>query len=110
MPKSEHIKTRPDLDDQTWIVWLQQQPEYKPLQVAELYRKMLEWCLKKGTTPTRLRLLNWLNREREAMPMTYEPAYFEPPPTPEKPFEPEPPCQFCGQENCLLIHREERGI
>lgn len=104
---NESKKTRPDLDDQTWIVWLQQQPEYKPLQVAEMYRKMLEWCYTKGKTPTRLRLLNWLNRESEAMPMTYEPAYFEKPPVEAKP---EPPCDICGKENCLLLHREERGI
>ncbi|MBK6589863.1 MAG: hypothetical protein IPG22_16370 [Acidobacteria bacterium] len=103
----ENLKTRPDLDDMTWIIWLQQQPEYKPLQVAELYRKMLEWCVKKGKTPTRLRLLNWLTRECESMPMSYEPAYFEPP---SVEVTPDPPCEYCGKENCLLLHREERGI
>ena len=74
----ENLKTRPDLDDQTWIVWLSQQPENKGLLVAEMYRKMLEWCVKKGVTPTRRRLLRWLDTEREAMPLTYVPPHFDP--------------------------------
>ena len=73
--KDEKLKTRPDLDDKAWIVWLTMQPENRGILVAEMYRKMLEWCQKKGVTPTRLRLLKWLDGEREAMPMTYEPAY-----------------------------------
>jgi len=75
----EDLKTRPDLDDKTWIVWLQAQPENRKLDVAGLYRKMLEWCLKKQITPTRRRLLRWLDTEREALPMDYTPPYFEPP-------------------------------
>ena len=97
MKKSEpeNLKTRPDMDDQTWIVWLQQQPEYKAMEIAELYRSMLEWCIKKGKTPTRLRLLNWLNRERESMPMTFEPPYFE---------NPNAPCTECNGEGRLRVN------
>lgn len=96
-PKQEKQKSRPDLDDQAWIVWLSQQPENRGIPVAEMYRKMLDWCLKKGVTPTRRRLLKWLDTEREAMPMTYEPAYFEPKPehTPETPKC--PTCKDCGE-------------
>ncbi len=82
---AENLKTRPDLDDETWLVWVSAQPENRGLFVREMYRKMLEWCQKKGVTPTRRRLLKWLDGEREAMPMTYKPAYFEPEPTPAGP-------------------------
>lgn len=110
MAKPE-LKTRPDLtDDQTWIVWTAAQPENRGIDVHGLYRKMLEWCQKKGVTPTRRRLLNWLDTEREAMPMTFKPAYFEPPQPEPKPFVPDPPCEFCGKEICLQLHRKERGI
>ncbi len=110
MSKKEDLKTRPDLDDQTFVVWIAAQPENRGIDVHAMYRKMLDWCMKKGVTPTRLRLLKWLDTERKAMPMTYEPAYFEKPEPPPIEVKPEPPCEFCGKENCLLLHREERGF
>lgn len=118
----ENQKTRPDLDDQTFVVWTAAQPENRGIDVHAMYRKMLEWCMKKGLTPTRRRLLRWLDTERESLPMTYEPAYFkgdEPtavdgvvlsPDTAQPDFKPDPPCEFCGKERCLQLHREERGI
>lgn len=75
--KQEKVKTRPDLGDQEWIVWLSLQPENRGILVAEMYRKMLIWCQQKGVTPTRRRLLKWIEGEREAMPMSFEPAYME---------------------------------
>lgn len=83
MPKPETLKTRPDLaDDQEWLVWLRLQPENKGIEVDSLYRRMVEWCRQKGITPTRRRLINWLNNERSDVPMTYEPAYLKDSSTP----------------------------
>lgn len=76
--KPENQKTRPDLNDQAFVVWLSQQPENKGVPVPELYRKMLTWCTMKGKPATRLRLLNWIASERESMPMTYIPENFDP--------------------------------
>ena len=100
----ENQKTRPDLDDQAWIVWLSMQRENRGIEVAALYRDMLAWCLKKGKTPTRLRLLKWLEGERENLPMTYEPAYFAPPSEPQAASLPaakqaeRPDCKVCKNE------------
>ncbi len=109
--KPETQKTRPDLDDEHWLAWIAAQPENKGLYVREMYRKMLEWCEKKGVTPTRRRLLRWLDNEREDVPVTYQPPYHEPQPD-EKPstFVAPPPCEFCGKEICFSLHRKERGI
>ncbi len=105
------LKTRPDLDDQAFVVWTAAQPENRGIDVQSMYRKMLEWCDKKGVTPTRLRLLNWLSSEREAMPMTYKPAYHKEQPSPvPTTLAPEPPCDICGKEYCLKTHRAERGL
>jgi hypothetical protein len=99
----ESIKTRPDLGDEEWLVWISAQPENKGIYVREMYRKMLEWCMKKGITPTRRRLLRWLDTEREAVPVTYTPPYFEEPGTarvadqePETPKLPD--CKVCDNE------------
>lgn len=106
------LKTRPDLtDDQHWLVWLDQQPENKELDVHGLYRKMLTWCEQRQNQPTRRRLLKWLETERENIPMTYKPPYHETAAeTPPAAFEPPKPCEFCGKELCLSLHRDERGI
>lgn len=114
--KQETQPTRPDLkDDQEWLIWLRLQPENRGLDVDGLYRKMLEWCQKKRAIPTRMRLLNWLTREREAVPMTLEPAYFKDaaatrPVKPGSTLDPNresPPCRFCGEKYCLKLHRED---
>lgn len=107
--KPENQKTRPDLDDQHWLVWTAAQPENKGIDVHAMYRKMLTWCQQKGVTPTRRRLLNWLTTERENVPMTYKPAYHEEPAETQS-FKPPKPCEFCGKELCLSLHRKERGI
>lgn len=122
MSKKEDLKTRPDLDDQTFVIWTAAQPENRGIDVHAMYRKMLDWCMKKGLTPTRRRLLRWLDTERESMPMTYEPAYFKgdeaaaadvvvlSDDTERAVFIPEPPCDICGKEVCFNLHRKERGI
>ena len=112
MPKKvdKTLTTRPDLDDQAFVIWTAAQPENGGIDVQSMYRKMLEWCDKKGVTPTRLRLLNWISREREDRPMTYKPAYHKEEPKPASEFVPDPPCQYCGKEICLSNHRKERGI
>jgi len=63
------LKTRPDLADDQWLAWLACLPENAGIDIAELYRKMLDWCGRKRVTPTRRRLLVWLDSEREAVPM-----------------------------------------
>ncbi len=114
MVKKTEQPTRPDLtDDQQWLVWLTAQPENRGIDIMGLYRKMVEWCSKKRITPTRRRLLNWLAGEREAVPMTALPTTdlmqtgIE---QNEPEFIPEPPCEICGKQYCLKLHREERGI
>jgi hypothetical protein len=42
---------------------LQAKPAYQALDVRHVYAKMAVWCEAKGKQPTRMRLLNWLNRE-----------------------------------------------
>lgn len=85
-------KTRPDLADREWIIWLEQQPENRGIEVRALYRKMCEWCQRRGVTPTRRRLLRWLDGEREAVPMIAAP-----PAIPEKNIRPtRPDCDYCG--------------
>lgn len=37
-------------------------------------------------------------------------SYAPPPTEPPKPFVPPPPCDICGKDTCLSLHREERGI
>lgn len=111
-PKSAILKTRPDLDDQHWLAWVALQPENKGIETRDLYRKMLEWCNRKGVTPTRRRLLRWLDNEREDVPLTYQPPYSEGGNTTVREcaaFEPKPPCEICGKEICFNLHREERG-
>lgn len=71
--KKPDLKTRPDLNDEDYLVWLKEQPENTGIPVNSLYRKMLVWCEKKGRTPSRMRLLNWIDGEREASPMTFTP-------------------------------------
>ncbi len=94
----ENLKTRPDLTDEEWIAWTAAQPENRGIDVRSMYRNMLEWCLKKGVTPTRRRLLRWLDSEREAMPLTYEPPYFE------KPVDPNGPCGECSGERKITVN------
>lgn len=99
----EKIKTRPDLGDEEWLVWIGAQPENKGIYVRELYRKMLDWCMKKGITPTRRRLLRWIDTERDGIPVSFTPPYFEEPGSARvADKEPPPPklanCKVCNNE------------
>lgn len=49
--------------DGDWLKELQENPAYQGIDVNRLYGKMVAWCKEKNKQPTRLRLLNWLNRE-----------------------------------------------
>src|SRR5690349_245265 len=94
----EKQKTRPDLSDQEWLVWLDLQPENKGIEVHALYRQMVEWAFKTGKTASRLRLLNWINREREAMPMTLDP------PGLVKPIDPDADCDECDSTRRVQVN------
>jgi hypothetical protein len=94
----ENVKTRPDLGDQEWLVWLDQQPENKGIEVHALYRQMVEWAFKNGKTASRLRLLNWIAREREAMPMTLDP------PGVIKPIDPDADCDECDSTRRVIVN------
>ena len=95
--KPEDLKTRPDLDDESWLAWTAAQPENRGIDVRTMYRKMLEWCDEKGHTPTRRRLLRWLDNEREAVPMTHKPAYFGEQKTDDD-------CDHCGNSRSVVIN------
>ncbi|CAN5353365.1 hypothetical protein BH10ACI2_BH10ACI2_00070 [soil metagenome] len=69
----EDLKTRPDLKDQEWLVHLRSLPENRGIDIEGLYRRMLDWCEKRQITPSRRRLLTWLGKEREDVPVTYTP-------------------------------------
>lgn len=79
MPKkadSSNLKTRPDItDDGEWLAWLNLQPENRGINVVALYRSMIKWCAKKEITPTRRRLLRWIDADRDAIPVTSKPPY-----------------------------------
>ncbi len=67
-------RTRPEISrDEDWLVWLKSQAEFSALNILGKYRDMLAWCRKNNKTPSRLRLLNWLDKELRDAPMTYEP-------------------------------------
>ena len=72
--KEEKLKTRPDLTDEQYLAYLTGLPENHGIDVRGLYLDMHEWCAKKRKTPNRKRLLNWIAREREDMPMTMLPS------------------------------------
>lgn len=91
------LKTRPDLSDQEWLAMLAASPENRGIDVRALHRRLFEWCDEKGVTPTRLRLLRWLDNEREGLPMTLEPPYGRPSirEGTAKPSEPSYKCRTC---------------
>jgi hypothetical protein len=57
---------RPPVDDD-WLAELQEKPAYQNLEVRVVFSKMQVWCAAKGKQPTRLRLINWLNREDQPL-------------------------------------------
>lgn len=71
----EKLKTRPDIvDDRAWLDHLRGLDENRGIDIVGLYDRMIAWCLKKRETPSRLRLLKWLEDERSAVPVSYMPA------------------------------------
>jgi hypothetical protein len=69
-PKNpEALKTRPDLSDSDYLTHLSGLPENKHLNVPKMFDKMIAWCSQEGETPSRKRLLNWLDRDRKDLPM-----------------------------------------
>ncbi|MEO5360615.1 MAG: hypothetical protein H7843_09215 [Nitrospirota bacterium] len=52
-----------DISDEEWLRSLRNNPAYEGIPVDVVVGKLLAWCENKGYTPTRARLLNWLNRE-----------------------------------------------
>lgn len=100
MPKKtcpQDLKTRPDLSDRDWLIWLSEDPENAGIHVGSLYTRMLHWCKQKGLTPTRRRLLTWLDKEREEIPVTYTPGSERREPR-ETPAELLPDCRVCNNE------------
>jgi len=57
----------PKLCDEAYLDELQKDEAYKSLDVRHVYSKMLRVCKERGKRPTRLRLINWLNREDQPM-------------------------------------------
>ena len=90
MKTPETLKTRPDITDNTeWLVWTSMQPENKGIEVQAMYRAMLKWCDEKGKTPTRRRLLNWIDRDRKDIPLGPQA------PSLPEPTEAAPKCPTC---------------
>lgn len=54
---------RSQVCDEEFLKELQAKPAYAQLDVIRLFNKMTVWCEQKGKQPTRMRLVNWLNRE-----------------------------------------------
>lgn len=60
-------RAAPHLPDEEFLDSLQAKPAYAALDVRLVYSKMSVWCEAKGKQPTRMRLINWLNREDQPM-------------------------------------------
>jgi Helix-turn-helix domain len=71
--KQERIKTRPDLDDRAWLEHLRSLDENRGVDIDALYTRMLDWSEKNRATPSRLRLLKWVEKERSDVPVSYRP-------------------------------------
>lgn len=53
----------PKLSDEEWMTLIKANPAYVGIDIDRLIGKCQAWCLTKGKTITRARILNWLNRE-----------------------------------------------
>jgi len=60
---SSERSRRSQVCDEEFLKELQAKPAYAQLDVIRLFNKMTVWCEQKGKQPTRMRLINWLNRE-----------------------------------------------
>ncbi len=58
------------LPDEQYLESLQSKPAYQNLSVRHVYSKMQAWCEANRKTPTRRRLVNWLNREDQPLTVT----------------------------------------
>ena len=94
--KKEDLKTRPDLNDEQYLAYLVNLPENNGIDVRGLYLDMHEWCAKKRKTPNRKRLLNWIARERDSLPMTMLPTTQAMTATEPEPSLPD--CNTCNNE------------
>src|SRR5205809_511816 len=95
---SKTKKTRPDLDDAAWLKWLGELAENRGIDVYELYRKMVAWCVKKREQPTRRRLLKWIEITRESVPIEIDQK-----PVEKKVEEPQlPDCEVCNNERFVM--------
>ena len=62
-PTKSATASQRNVCSETLLTELQAKPAYSALDVRHVYAKMAVWCEAKGKQPTRMRLLNWLNRE-----------------------------------------------
>lgn len=60
-------KPKPTDPDRQWREGLRANPAYTGLDIEAVYGKLVAWCEIKHKQPTRLRLLNWLNREERPL-------------------------------------------
>lgn len=49
--------------ESAWIEELKADPAYKDIDVQNVYDKMIRWCKERRLRPSRMRLINWLNRQ-----------------------------------------------
>lgn len=61
------------VSDADWLAELQADPAYTGMDVQREYAKMVRWCSVKRKRPSRLRLINWLNRAEQPMTATARP-------------------------------------
>lgn len=61
--RSQSSRSRRSDCDEDFLAELQAKPAYQGLDVKRAYSKMVVWCDQKRKQPTRIRLINWLNRE-----------------------------------------------
>ena len=62
-PTKSATASQRNVCSETVLTELQAKSAYSALDVRHVYAKMAVWCEAKGKQPTRMRLLNWLNRE-----------------------------------------------
>ena len=63
------------ITDSEWIETLCHDATYAGIDVKREHGKMLNWCKTHGSTPTRRRFVNWLNRAEKPMTGTAQGTY-----------------------------------
>lgn len=100
--------TTPKQTDDEWLESLTKTEAYKQIPVLKEFDKAKIWTDANGRQCTRRFFIGWLNRIK---PMEVTNGYKPDPGRPkeyDKPYIPEPPCEFCGKEICFSNHDEER--